>query len=127
MPRPRLPEAKAQLSGAILKHPERFKDRKEPPAGGPLGAASTYLDESEQTAWEAYRREIPWLRESDRSIVEIACSVRGRMIAGEKVGVSALNVLRSCLSQLGATPTDRSKVVQLDEKRTDPTEEFFDA
>jgi hypothetical protein len=36
--------------------------------------------------------------------------VRGRLIAGEDVGVKALGLLRQCLGQLGATPADASKV-----------------
>jgi hypothetical protein len=44
---------------------------------------------------------------------------------GEEVSVGALNQLRMCMAQMGATPADRSKVAVLDEPREDPTDRFF--
>ena len=44
---------------------------------------------------------------------------------GEEVGVSALNQLRMCMAQMGATPADKSKVAVPDEPREDPTDRFF--
>ena len=84
------------------------------------------LDEGEQrAAWDLIRREVPWLMESDRALVEIAASIRARVMAGEEVGVSALNQLRMCMAQMGATPADRSKVAVPDEPEGDPADRFF--
>ena len=47
------------------------------------------------------------------------------MMAGEEVGVSALNQLRMCMAQMGATPADRSKVAVPDEPEEDPADRFF--
>jgi hypothetical protein len=130
MPAPRLPKAKAELTGAMLTHPGRYRDRKEPhsaESARPLGQPSTFLSGFQVEAWEAYKRELPYLTEGDRSVVEVASVIRGRLFSGVEVGVPQLNTLRVLLGQLGATPTDRSKVFQRDEKRDDPTEEFFDA
>ncbi|KQM88646.1 hypothetical protein ASE67_02580 [Sphingomonas sp. Leaf23] len=61
--------------------------------------------------------------ESDRALVEIASSVRGRLLAGEDVGVTALSMLQSILSKLGGSPADRSKVALPDDEKE--RDEFF--
>ncbi|SKA31067.1 hypothetical protein SAMN05428963_113111 [Consotaella salsifontis] len=63
-----------------------------------------------RTAWETFVREVPWLNGSHRSFLEIAATIRGRLMVGDDVGVQALNLLRQCLGQMGATPSDASKV-----------------
>jgi translation initiation factor IF-3 len=78
-----------------------------------------------RTAWQAFKAELPWLKESDRVLVEIAATIRGRLMAGEDVGVSALNQLRMCAAQMGATPADRSKIAVPDEPEEDPSDRFF--
>ncbi len=122
MARARTPAAKAKLTGAVDKNPQRHRARKEP-STRPLGNPSTFLDEHGRQAWEAYRLELPWLMESDRSLLEIACTVRGKLLSGGEVGVQALSMLQSILSKLGASPADRTKVaVPDDDKEKD---EFF--
>jgi hypothetical protein len=51
-------------------------------------------------AWEIFRRELPWLQESDRALVEAVSVIRGRLIAGEDVSVGALNCLRVCCGMM---------------------------
>jgi hypothetical protein len=64
-----------------------------------------------RAAWRLFEVEVPWLRQRDRGLVEMACTVRGKLIAGiEPPGVQALQLLRMCLSQMGATPSDATKV-----------------
>lgn len=121
MAAPRLPVAKAKMTGADVKDPARHRDRKEP-KGAPLGKASKFLDESGQQAWEGFKREIPWLMESDRALVEVASSVRGRLLAGDDVGVTALSMLQSILSKMGGSPADRTKICAPDDEEQD---EFF--
>lgn len=122
MARARTPVAKAKLTGAADKNPQRHRDRKEP-VSRPLGDPSTFLDEHGRMAWEAYRRELPWLMESDRSLIEVACSVRGKLLSGGDVGVQALSMLQSILSKLGGSPADRSKVAVPDDEKEE--DEFF--
>lgn len=122
MPAARLPVAKAEVTGAAAKNPQRHRDRKEVKAAG-LGAPSKFLDVNGQAAWESFKRELPWLAESDRSLVEIAAHVRGRLLGGEDVGVTALSMLQSILSKMGASPADRSKVSAPDDDQ--PKDEFF--
>lgn len=109
MPAPRTPNAKAKITGAAAKNPQRHKGRSDPKST-PLGQPSTFLDDNGRQAWEGYRAELPWLMEADRSLVEIASSVRGRLLGGQDVGVTALSMLQSILSKMGGTPADRSKV-----------------
>lgn len=109
MPAPRLPQDKAKATGAGIKNPSRHHARKEP-TGAPLGKPSVFLDAFGVQAWEGFKRELPWLMESDRALVEIASSVRGRLLAGEDVGVTALSMLQSILSKMGASPADRTRI-----------------
>ena len=122
MAAPRTPVAKARATGADIKNPSRHADRKDPKTK-PLGKPSRFLDGAGREAWEGYKLELPWLTEADRSLVEIASSVRGRLLAGEDVGVTALSMLQSILSKMGGTPADRSKVATPDED--EPEDEFF--
>lgn len=124
MPRARTPAAKAKVTGAAALHPGRHKARSDPKST-PLGDPSTFLDEFGKRAWEGYRRELPWLMEADRSLVEIASSVRGRLLRGGDVGVTALSMLQSILSKMGGSPADRSKVTTGDDEPQE--DEFFGA
>lgn len=124
MPAPRTPAAKANITGAASKNPQRHKTRKEPSTVG-LGAPSPFLDPFGVKAWEGFKKELPWLAESDRALVEIASSVRGRLLAGEDVGITALSMLQSILSKMGGSPADRTKVTHGGEEEADPADKFF--
>lgn len=107
MSRPRIPAAKAK--GAELKNKARHAGRKAPSSPA-LGEPSPWLTGNQRVAWAGYQRELPWLCECDRSLVEIAAVVRARLLDGQDVGVNAVNLLRQALSQMGATPADASRV-----------------
>ncbi len=129
MARPRIPKAKAEVEGRIEHDKKRFINRIEP-ASGPLGDAPDWMvDLFQRKAWEQFRRELPWLREADRTHTAIAATILGRMMApigpdGEGVGVQALNLLRQCLGQMGATPADASKV-SIPDAGEDPDDALF--
>ena len=126
MPRPRVPKAKAVATGRVLHDPKRFQAREEPATNGPLGDAPAWLKtQSQKDAWDEFQSEIPWLNKSHRSLVAIAATIRARVMSGEDIGVKALNLLRMCLGQLGATPTDASKVRMPVEKKDDPADKYF--
>jgi hypothetical protein len=117
----------ADNPGAVhLKNPSRFLNRGDPPTAR-LGAPSAWMKEGQIAAWEAFQREIPWLAESDRTLLEIAVTIRARLIAGEEVGVQALNLLRQALGQMGGTPADRTRIETPEEISDDPTDRFFDS
>ena len=120
----RTPIAKAKVTGRDVHDRARFAGRNEPVSTA-LGAPSDFLGEHGREAWEAFKSELPWLMESDRTLVEIACSLRARLIAGEEVGVNALAQLRLCISAMGGTPADRSKVSAPGDGGSDPADEFL--
>src|SRR4051794_15355982 len=124
MPRPRTPREKARITGADQNHPSRFARRSAPNAS-PLGEPSNWMNGEQRAAWNLFRSEVPWLMESDRALVEIASYLRARIMIGEEVGIGALNQLRMCMAQMGATPADRSKVAVPDEPDNDPADRFF--
>lgn len=114
MARPRTPQAKAAVEASDKKNPQRFKNRSEPSSNGPLGAPPKWLNDSDdnkaKSAWVLFQKEIPWLTESHRILVGMASNIQGRIMAGQEVGVQAMNLLRQMLGQMGATPSDASKV-----------------
>ena len=110
MARPRIPRAKAAVEARDKINAGRFKNRKEPASPGELGNPPEWMGGEQRAAWKVFQREIPWLTESHRGLVEIATIIRARLASGEEVGVQALNLLRQCLGQMGATPSDASKV-----------------
>jgi hypothetical protein len=127
MPRARTPKVKAVATGRVLHDPKRFEGRNEPIVDRPLGDPPSYMKTAAQIeAWAAFSDELGWLNRSHRALVGIASEIRGRQIAGEEVGVKALSLLRQCLGQLGATPSDASKVKMPEEKvPNDPASKYF--
>jgi hypothetical protein len=108
MARLRTPTAKARTEGRHIKNPQRYK-RNEPTAAA-LGSPPKWLNDAQAEAWQDFEAELPWLNRSHRCIVEIASMMRARLVAGGEVGTKALTLLRLCLSSMGATPVDVSKI-----------------
>lgn len=123
MARPRNPLAKASAEGRTITHPTRFKGRKEPKANGPLGNPPAWIkdtaDIKAKAAWNLFAKELPWLNESHRTLVGMAANIQGRIMAGQEVGVQAMNLLRQMLGQMGATPSDASKIAMPEEEEKD--------
>lgn len=118
MPAPRKPMRKAALDASDKKNPQRFKNRKDP-SSECIGDPPAWLKDTEKsmarTAWYDFADEIPWLNKSHTSFLTIAADIRGRQMTGAEVGVQALNLLRQCLGQMGATPSDATKVTMPDD------------
>ena len=127
MARPRIPLEKAILTGRVAHDPKRFAGRKEPPSAGPLGDPPTWMKKQEQIeAWRALGRDLPWLNKSNRAITGIAADLLGRQMSGEDIGIKAFSLLRMCLSSMGATPSDASKVAMPEPKGdVDPADKYF--
>jgi hypothetical protein len=120
MPRARTPLAKAKATGRTLHDKKRFQDRHEPVVKDPLGDPPKWMKKASQIeAWNTLADEIPWLNHSHRAVVGIASEVLGKLIAGEEPGMNALNLLRLCLSQMGATPTSASNISMPEEENED--------
>jgi hypothetical protein len=119
MARPRTPRAKAADEASDKKNPQRFKNRTDAKADGPLGNPPAWLKDTPElkakAAWKLFEKELPWLNQSHRTLVGMAANIQGRIMAGQEVGVQAMNLLRQMLGQMGATPADASKVATGDD------------
>ncbi|MEH3107138.1 MAG: hypothetical protein PGN09_07610 [Sphingomonas fennica] len=89
-----------------------------------IGGAPTHLPLHAKRAWERFRRELPWLVASDAALLEVASMVRGELLAGLPIGVTKLSMYQAVLGKLGASPTDRSKVMAPDDDEPEE-DEFF--
>lgn len=126
MARPRTPKAKAAATGADQKNKGRFDGRNEPHVAEGVGEPFEWLNEHAQKAWREIAAEVPWLNYSHRGHLAIAANIRGRMMKGDDVGVQAMNLLRQCYGQMGATPADASKAgAKPDGDQQDPADQYF--
>jgi hypothetical protein len=119
----RLPSLKAEVSGAALRNPSRYKDRPAPSGMGPLGDPDPTLTPAQQAAWRQYAA-MPWLDASHRTLVRIAAILTARL-DDPGVGLNVVATLSAILSKLGATPVDAGKVTKLVKDDDDPLDRFF--
>ena len=124
MARPRTPRALAALTGADRQHPGRYASRAEP-KGEPLGAPPAGLTAGQRAAWRQLAGELPWLAKSDRAMLTLAARLADRVDSDPACPLAAFTQLRLCLSSLGATPVDRSKVNAATDDDDDPAAAFF--
>jgi hypothetical protein len=124
MARPRLPAAKADVSGAAVINPGRFKDRKAPKRTRPLGEPYAVMTDPQRKAWEEFRVELPWLNGSHRALLRLACILQVRMDEAD-VGVNQIQTFSAILSKLAATPVDETKVGAPDDEDDNPEDRFF--
>lgn len=124
MPRHRLPQAKAEVSGAALKNPAIFKDRRAPSGLGPIGEPYARMTPEQQAAWRDLTRDLPWLNASHRTLLRLACILSCRLDEAD-VGVNQIQTLSAILSKLGATPVDETRLNYLPEAEEDPADKYF--
>ena len=125
MARPRTPKAVAAITGADRQHPGRYAARSEP-KGQPLGAPPGGLTPDQRAAWRQLADEVPWLTRSDQAMLGLAARLADRVDNDPACPLAAYTQLRLCLSSLGATPVDRSKVnAAADDGDDDPAAAFF--
>lgn len=124
MPNHRLPAAKAAVAGADVKNPGRFKGRAAPKRTRPLGEPYAKMTDEQREAWEEFRAELPWLNNSHRALLRLACILHVRMDA-EDVGVNQIQTYSAILSKLAATPVDETKVGVADDEDESPEDRFF--
>ncbi len=131
MARARTPVAAAAATGAAAKNPQRHRGRAAPKGVAELGEPSAYLEPHEREAFRRFKRELPWLKASHRLLVELASRYRGRLMHPDPeqrtLSLQAMQELRRCLAQLGATPADESKVNIADGAEEDDDDAFFRA
>jgi hypothetical protein len=68
--------------------------------------------------WDAFKRELYWLKESDRACVECACILRARLWTTGDLKV--IGPLMQFLRAMGGTPADRTRISIPDEGDYDP-------
>lgn len=125
MPKKRLPAALAKITGADVKNPQRFRGRATfnlPPLGPPPAR----LTAAEAKAWRIFARDMPWLRRSDRAMVELAAAIKAMIEGNPAAPLRLFTELRLCLAAMGGTPSDRTKMppVPDDDDPDDPAAEF---
>jgi len=124
MARPRMPADVASVTGADARSPGRYEGRSKPKVAA-LGSPPKRLSSIEKAAWLELADELPWLAKSDRSLVEVAAKLKARLMTDPEMGVNALAQLRMCLSSMGGSPSDRTKVAAPDEDSDDPADEYL--
>ena len=124
MPRPRLPAAKAEVSGAVAKNAGRFADRKSPKHMRAIGAPYTRMTDDQKVVWEECANNMPWLHAGHRLLLRQVCILSARMETDPDMGVAALQALGAALSKLGATPTDETKVNHAEDDEEEDDELF---
>ena len=118
------------MTGADKVNPGRYRNRTQPkPSGRGVGAAPAYLPKTAKRAWATFVDELPWLTHEDRGAVEIVSLMRAHIMDGTTADlpVSFFGNYRMALSALGATPVDRSKVIQPPAEDEDDPFGAFDA
>lgn len=129
MARPQTPLAKAALTGADKKDPQRYRGRTEPKKSGrALGSPPAYLPAMAKKAWKVFADELPWLTFEDRGAVEVVALMRAQIMEGlpAETPASFFSTYRMALASLGATPVDRTKVYQPPEEDEDDPFAAFD-
>lgn len=121
--RPRLPQEVAKVTGAVVKNPQMFRDRAAPKVKS-LGPAPKRFTPAQVEIWDEFNADFPWLGRSDRALVRMAVDLQTLIDAGD-VPVSVYAQMRLCLSSMGGTPVDRSKVQAPEEESDDPADEFL--
>jgi phage terminase small subunit len=123
MARPRIPTAKAKLTGAAAKNPQRFRDRSEPEQR-PVGDPPAYLKAGGKKAWREFVKEWPWVGYSDRKALCVICMLWEVIERGD-AGVNEFKEFRLQCSAFGGNPTTRTKVYQpKDDDADDPFAAF---
>jgi hypothetical protein len=109
MARPRKPTAELELRGAFRKDPQR---RRVDPETNPLGEPPPGMSEEIQARWFELAEQAPLgvLRSRDRVILECAAYLLHRRRTVTDWPMAEQAQLTKCLSLMGMTPSDASKV-----------------
>ena len=118
MARPRKSTSEHELNGSFTKDPKRRKAREhEPPSNGPIGEPPNYFNDHQRDLWQEVVGIVPpkVLAKADRLVIEVIARLLEKLREGTIRGAE-LNIFTSCLSRLGLTPADRSRVAVSPEK-----------
>lgn len=120
MSRPRKPTATLELNGAFAKNPNRR--RKDPATSGPVGDPPPSMDKKFHATWHelVWQAPVDVLRSRDRAVLEIAVRVLYAIRNSDKLEAALVSQLTKCLSSMGMTPSDASKVHAPHERKENP-------
>lgn len=113
MPAHRKALAELEASGATKVNPGRYADRKNTPKPtAPIGTAPKHLSPEQKAAWKEVIKFAPngVLSGADRALLEITVHQLVEFRAGRLIRASEIGTLITCLSKLGMTPSDRSRL-----------------
>ena len=124
MARPRKPTAELQRNGAFAKNPNR--KRSDPKTSGPIGDAPPSLPTELHSIWYELAEHAPLnvLRSADRGILETAARLLFKIRKSLDIEPAIAGQFIKCLSAMGMTPADRSKVHAPKEKAENPFAKF---
>src|SRR5690606_32861455 len=125
MARPRLPQAKAEASGAVLKNAGRFEGRKAPKRTRPIGEPYASMTDEQKVIWHELVGDMPWLHSAHRTFGRLACYGAARLDAAGEFGVAGTQALSRCSSMLGAAPVDATNVKRGVDGDEDPAGSCF--
>ena len=112
MARPRTPTKVLDMRGSFKAHPERKAEREgEPEIEEPIGDPPKSLKVAEKKLWIEIIEVLPEgvLTAADRWNLEIACRMMYKLRKAD-ANAGEIGILQKCLSNMGLTPADRSKV-----------------
>lgn len=114
MGRPRTPTAVLDMTGAFREHPERKADRAGEPTGLPgVGDPPKHLTPREADIWNELAGYCAKgvLTVMDRPLLEQVCQLMARSRdRRKKMNGTERGMLVKCLSLMGMTPSDRSRL-----------------
>jgi hypothetical protein len=122
MARPRKPTAELELKGAFAKNPKRR--RVDPKTSGPIGDPPPSMELELHATWHELADQAPLnvLRSADRALLEVATILLFTIRRTSRAALepAMIGQLLKCLSAMGMTPVDRSKVHAPQEKADNP-------
>lgn len=132
MARPRKPTEELERNGAFAKNPKR--KRVDPKTSGPIGDPPPGMPLELHAIWYELAQHAPLnvLRSADRMLLEAAARLTAEVrlpIGCSEQGIrqfptATFAQLIKCLSLMGMTPVDRSKVHAPQEKAENPFAKF---
>ena len=87
MAKPRLPQSRAEASGAILKNAGRFAGRSAPKVARPVGEPYARMTDEQKACWYEFAQDMPWLNAAHRTLLRLACHLAARLDLDAEFGV----------------------------------------
>lgn len=120
-------KTKEELNAEMTRNPSRFAPSMNVKSTRVemLGDPPQYLQLQEASCWEQYRKEMPWLRASDATIVEMASKLRAKLISND-LDVKEFAALRSLVVQLNGTTLSRERMPLVKDDEEKDSDGMFD-